>query len=158
MVETLLTRIYRKRIWDLRIPYHQLDGLVQERRNSIANALELRLFCTDPSNCDILHPTSGTRKQQELLFLDCEDSGYSCGTWSRATQQDVYFKNTPERQDQHLMKPSWFFRRSIYDKFRLHMLKYSDGIPIKGLLVWIFILHRYKRLYESVQCRFILFW
>ena len=25
-----------------------LDGLVQERCNSIANALELRLFCTNP--------------------------------------------------------------------------------------------------------------
>ena len=28
--------------------YH-IDGLVQERRNSIANALELRLYCTNPS-------------------------------------------------------------------------------------------------------------
>ena len=26
-----------------------LDGLVQERRSSIANALELRLSCTNPS-------------------------------------------------------------------------------------------------------------
>ena len=29
----------------------ELDGLVQERRNSIANALELCLSCTNPSNC-----------------------------------------------------------------------------------------------------------
>ena len=28
---------------------YQIDGLVQERRNSIANALELRLSCTNPS-------------------------------------------------------------------------------------------------------------
>ena len=28
-------------------PLH-IDGLVQERRNSIANALELRLSCTNP--------------------------------------------------------------------------------------------------------------
>ena len=28
----------------------QLDGLVQERHSSIAKALELRLFCTNPSN------------------------------------------------------------------------------------------------------------
>ena len=27
-----------------------IDGLVQERHNSIANALELRLSCTNPSN------------------------------------------------------------------------------------------------------------
>ena len=30
---------------------HHFDGLVQERRNSIANALELRLSCTNPSIC-----------------------------------------------------------------------------------------------------------
>ena len=29
----------------------QVDGLVQERRNSIANALELRLSCNKPSKC-----------------------------------------------------------------------------------------------------------
>ena len=28
-----------------------IDGLVQERRNSIANALELHLSCTNPSTC-----------------------------------------------------------------------------------------------------------
>ena len=30
---------------------HYFDGLVQERRNSIGNALELRLPCTKPSIC-----------------------------------------------------------------------------------------------------------
>ena len=29
-------------------PFKQIDGLVHERRNSIANALELRLSCTNP--------------------------------------------------------------------------------------------------------------
>ena len=29
--------------------HSHLDGLLQDRRNSIANALELRLSCTDPS-------------------------------------------------------------------------------------------------------------
>ena len=28
---------------------YQIDGLVQERRHSLANALELHLFCTNPS-------------------------------------------------------------------------------------------------------------
>ena len=28
-----------------------IDGLVQERRNAIANALVLRLSCTNPSEC-----------------------------------------------------------------------------------------------------------
>ena len=31
------------------VSFHQIDGLVQERRNSIANALELRLSYTNPS-------------------------------------------------------------------------------------------------------------
>ena len=31
------------------LAYHHIGGLVQERRNSIANALELRLSCTNPS-------------------------------------------------------------------------------------------------------------
>ena len=29
--------------------WEHTDGLIQERRNSIANALELRLSCTNPS-------------------------------------------------------------------------------------------------------------
>ena len=47
---------------------HNTDGLVQERRNSIANALELRLSCTDPSirwfpfticnNCEMMYQFS----------------------------------------------------------------------------------------------------
>ena len=31
-----------------KIPFQQIDGSVQERRNSIANALELHLSCTNP--------------------------------------------------------------------------------------------------------------
>ena len=31
------------------IPYKHMDGLMQEKRNSSAYALELRLFCTNPS-------------------------------------------------------------------------------------------------------------
>ena len=33
--------------------FWHIGGLVQERRNSITNALELRISCTDPSTCDI---------------------------------------------------------------------------------------------------------
>ena len=35
------------------ITKRQINGLVQERRNSIANALELRLSCRNPSKCKI---------------------------------------------------------------------------------------------------------
>ena len=34
--------------------YSHFDRLVQERCNSIANALELRLSCINPSICDVL--------------------------------------------------------------------------------------------------------
>ena len=34
-----------------RTPADEIDGLVQERRNSIALAMELRLSCTNPSKC-----------------------------------------------------------------------------------------------------------
>ena len=34
--------------------YLQVDGLVQERRNSIALAMELRLSCSNPSKYDFL--------------------------------------------------------------------------------------------------------
>ena len=39
----------------------QIDGLMHERRNSIANALELRLSCSNPSRCEVtLLEWSGT--------------------------------------------------------------------------------------------------
>ena len=47
------------------INHHDIDELVQERRNSIANALELRLSCTNPSwwsvLIEILHPETGPK-------------------------------------------------------------------------------------------------
>ena len=39
--------------WPPFCPGLHVDGLVQERRNSIANALQLRLFCTNPSMCQV---------------------------------------------------------------------------------------------------------
>ena len=36
------------------------DDLVQERRNPIANALELRLFCTNPSIATLCSQTINT--------------------------------------------------------------------------------------------------
>ena len=36
------------------ILYLDIDGLVQERYNSIANALELQIFCTNPSTKGIV--------------------------------------------------------------------------------------------------------
>ena len=36
-------------------PQGHIDGLMQERRNSIANAMELRLSCTNPSTRSIAY-------------------------------------------------------------------------------------------------------
>ena len=50
-------------------PCQHVDGLVQERRNSIANTLELHLFCTIPSICsgnDMMH--DGTKPLPELML------------------------------------------------------------------------------------------
>ena len=46
-----MEKAYRYEQWELNI-----DGLVQERRNSIANALELRLSCINPSTCELHEP------------------------------------------------------------------------------------------------------
>ena len=35
---------------------HNIDRLVQERRNSSASAMELRLFCTNPKQHVIISP------------------------------------------------------------------------------------------------------
>ena len=37
--------------WTQAVPRVQIDGLVQERRNSIANALDLRRSCINLSKC-----------------------------------------------------------------------------------------------------------
>ena len=36
-------------IYSFQPDVYKIDGLLQERRNSIANAMELRLSCTNPS-------------------------------------------------------------------------------------------------------------
>ena len=43
------TNVITDHVLFILISHHYIDGLVQERRNSIANALELRLSCTNPS-------------------------------------------------------------------------------------------------------------
>ena len=43
MVLDICQFVFMDEVWS------QMDGLAQERRNSIANALELRLSCTNPS-------------------------------------------------------------------------------------------------------------
>ena len=64
-------------ILNLFIPLYDINGLVQERRNSIANALELRLSCTNPSICSIRYShfflafTETTPRIFYLDFINC---------------------------------------------------------------------------------------
>ena len=54
-----------------------IDGLVQERRNSIADALELCLSCTNPSICNVhitLQP-SNLWLNTKLQYLHCKHTG-----------------------------------------------------------------------------------
>ena len=48
-----------------------IDGLVQERQNSIANALELRLSCTNPSKYTLARKSV----QCDILVITCCNSG-----------------------------------------------------------------------------------
>ena len=50
--------------------YHDIDGLVQERRNSSALAMELRLSCTNPVICDItvIELTHWGRDKMAFIF------------------------------------------------------------------------------------------
>ena len=58
-------------------PPQQLDGLVQERRNSTANAMELHFSCTNPSSCAVkklqqsLNQNLDKGKRQFPLNLNC---------------------------------------------------------------------------------------
>ena len=50
---------------------HHIDGLVQERHNSIANTLELCLSCTNPSICSVLSYHKETQIYDVLVPVPC---------------------------------------------------------------------------------------
>ena len=59
-----------------------IDGLVQERRNSTANALELRLSCTNPSMYRVIMlltfiKTSFREGRQPVVYLSLSGSIFS---------------------------------------------------------------------------------
>ena len=59
----------------------QIDGLVQERRNSIANALELRLSCTNPLRWSGDH--------FNITLLSCQ-----CRKYHRADETSIYLRRS----------------------------------------------------------------
>ena len=48
---------------------HQIYGLMQERCNSIANALELHLSCTNPSKCKFWQIDKGTYRSYSVYCI-----------------------------------------------------------------------------------------
>ena len=58
---------------------HDIDGLVQERRISFANALQLRLSCTNPSICaDHFNVLSMTVPRNFVPFIFCSFIQCNC--------------------------------------------------------------------------------
>ena len=59
------------------------NGLVQERRNSIANALELRLFCTNPpcSWCIVCNHFGGLKFARRCLMCHLLGWDMMCLSW-----------------------------------------------------------------------------
>ena len=55
-----------------------IDGLVQDCSNSIANALELLQSCTKPSNYIFMLPQKNTAS---LMWVYCQRSGYWLSGW-----------------------------------------------------------------------------
>ena len=74
---TECSQCYSVWVWNVYI-----DGLVQARRNSIAYTMELRLYCTNPSICE-LHTTRVNRPylvsegDSSSLQLTCQHRGSS---------------------------------------------------------------------------------
>ena len=69
-------------------PNQYIDGLVQERRNSSALAMELRLSCTNPSICTIdAHglATQGARALASMAFMEVLWK-YSCDISDHTTK------------------------------------------------------------------------
>ena len=62
-------------------PHLHNDGLVQERCNSIANALELRLSCTNPSICPLV-----------ILMYNCNSMAKDLYPWFLVhISTEIYF-------------------------------------------------------------------
>ena len=86
------------------IPYHHgfdrhyVDGLVQERHNSIANALELRLSCTNPL----------------MLPIQCHSLGKFSSSINKILQNNVWFKFT------NILVTDYLWCYAIYRQTDIH--------------------------------------
>ena len=75
----------------------QFDELLQERRNSIAHALELRLSCTDPSTCG--------QSPSFVLDMRCVWDMLWCGRWRKIYETQLADRN---KRYWRMFKPTTF--------------------------------------------------
>ena len=85
---------------------YQIDGLVQERRNSIANALELRLSCTNPSRW--CHSKWSKRSWYIFQHFRCSKlhcAAYSQWTFSSFQRSTLQYDGLHDRPLKHYFSP-----------------------------------------------------
>ena len=91
---------------DIKTPKHQVDGLVQERRNSSALAMELRLSCTKPSRWLLRHQLGSISWYPEKCYWP---------TWwvTKPLLQPmvIYFQQYPLKTHQHVI----FLRKCFWN-------------------------------------------
>ena len=89
----------------------QLDGLVQERRNSIANALELRLYCTNPSIC----------KWVKVTWINWRYTSIVVPVWFPTQLYPVASEHKSKNTGQCGLKPKLIFITKWYYVIGLHI-------------------------------------
>ena len=113
--------------WQLTRDYNcQIDGLVQERRYSIANALELRLSCTNPSKYG-RHVTPHWPRTSLLR---------SIVMWT-ASSWDITMMIKRSRDFSELVTNHKTIGKNIYDICQTNVIKAYDygNLPAKQLAI-----------------------
>ena len=84
------------------IDLYEIDGLVQKRPNSIANALELRLSCTNPLNLTLqMSVPSYVRPKLGQISWCCEE------TWSAWLHFQCHVKIGEQTTTSSYCKHNW---------------------------------------------------
>ena len=93
---------------------NKIDGLVQERCNSIANALELRLSCTNPSRWshDCFTPIMGISVLGKTVFI---------------LKQVPAFHTRPHLSSVYRAMPAFLYQPSVAS----HVVLYSKELTLK---------------------------
>ena len=117
-----------------------LDGLVQERRNSIANALEFRLSCTNQSIYNQHWKCASPGHAFMLKLNGCGPGEHFIIDLSFAIQIPWKF---------HFVFISMSISMKCTMKYMLYDTQYNViGIITDNVILWIFINHQYNH----IQC------